>query len=30
LHSIRINSQFRVVFKWTDGNARDVQINDYH
>ena len=29
-HSIRINDQFRVVFKWTDGNARDVQIIDYH
>jgi len=29
-HSIRINDQFRVVFKWIDGNAKDVQIIDYH
>jgi toxin HigB-1 len=30
LFSIRINNQYRIVFKWTDGNARDVQIIDYH
>jgi proteic killer suppression protein len=30
LHSIRINDQFRIVFKWIDGNAKDVQIIDYH
>ncbi|MGD0036236.1 MAG: type II toxin-antitoxin system RelE/ParE family toxin [Bacteroidota bacterium] len=29
-HSIRIDDQFRIVFKWTDRNARDVQIIDYH
>ena len=29
-HSIRINDQYRVVFKWVDGNARDVRITDYH
>jgi len=29
-HSIRINDQFRVVFRWTDGNAHDVRITDYH
>jgi len=29
-HSIRINDQFRIIFKWTDGNASDVQIIDYH
>ena len=28
-HSIRINDQWRVVFKWDDG-AREVQIVDYH
>ena len=28
--SIRVNDQFRIVFKWTDGNVRDVQIIDYH
>ena len=30
LHSIRINDQFRVVFRWTFGNAAEVQITDYH
>ena len=29
-HSIRINDQFRIVFRWIDGNAHDVQITDYH
>jgi proteic killer suppression protein len=29
-HSIRVNDQYRVVFKWTEGNAKDVQITDYH
>ena len=28
-HSIRINQQWRIVFKWDDG-AREVQIVDYH
>jgi toxin HigB-1 len=28
-HSIRINDQWRVVFRWADG-AREVQIVDYH
>ena len=30
LHSIRINDQFRVIFRWKDGNAHDVRIADYH
>jgi proteic killer suppression protein len=30
LHSIRINDQWRVVFRWAGGNAFDVQIVDYH
>ena len=30
LHSIRINDQWRVVFRWEGGNALDVQIIDYH
>jgi proteic killer suppression protein len=30
LHSIRINDQFRIVFKWLNGNAQDVRIDDYH
>lgn len=29
-HSIRINQQFRICFRWTDGHAHDVQIADYH
>jgi len=29
-HSIRINDQWRVVFKWTDGGPREVQVLDYH
>ena len=29
-HSIRINDQFRIVFRWEAGNAHEVQIADYH
>lgn len=29
-HSIRINDQFRVCFRWVDNNAHDVEIVDYH
>ena len=29
-HSIRINDQWRIVFKWLDGDADAVQIIDYH
>ena len=28
--SIRINDQWRICFVWVDGNARDVEIVDYH
>ena len=28
--SIRINDQFRIMFKFRDGQATDVQIIDYH
>ncbi|MGA7239745.1 MAG: type II toxin-antitoxin system RelE/ParE family toxin [Bryobacteraceae bacterium] len=28
--SIRINDQWRVCFRWKDGNAVDVEIVDYH
>jgi len=28
--SLRINDQWRVVFKWQDGDALDVDIIDYH
>jgi toxin HigB-1 len=29
-YSIRINDQWRICFKWEDGNALDVEIVDYH
>jgi len=28
--SIRINDQWRVCFRWSDGEASDVEIVDYH
>jgi proteic killer suppression protein len=30
LHSIRVNDQFRVCFRWIDAGAELVQIVDYH
>ena len=29
-YSIRINDQWRIVFKWESNNAHDVEIMDYH
>jgi proteic killer suppression protein len=29
-YSIRINEQWRVCFRWTEGGAEDVEIVDYH
>ncbi len=29
-HSIRINQQWRICFRWEDGQAHDVEIVDYH
>lgn len=29
-HSIRINSQYRICFRWADDGAHDVEITDYH
>ena len=29
-HSLRVNDQWRVCFVWSDGNARLVEITDYH
>ena len=29
-HSIRVNDQYRVCFRWENGNAYDVEIVDYH
>ena len=30
LHSIRINDQWRICFKWKAEDAYDVEITDYH
>jgi len=29
-HSIRVNEQWRICFRWDDGNAYDVEFCDYH
>jgi proteic killer suppression protein len=29
-HSIRINDQWRICFRWEAGNAHEVEITDYH
>jgi proteic killer suppression protein len=29
-HAININGQWRVCFRWNDGDAEDVEICDYH
>jgi len=29
-HSIRINDQWRICFRWTEHGARDIEIIDYH
>lgn len=29
-HSIRINRQFRICFRWTDDGPEDVEVVDYH
>ena len=29
-HSIRINDRWRIVFRWKDGDAHEVEIHDYH
>jgi proteic killer suppression protein len=29
-YSIRINDQWRICFRWNDGDAHDVEIVDYH
>jgi proteic killer suppression protein len=30
LHSIRVNDQWRIVFRWQGSDAHDVQLMDYH
>lgn len=29
-HSIRINDQYRICFRWTDSGPEDVEVVDYH
>lgn len=29
-HAIRINDQWRICFRWHDGDAHEVEITDYH
>jgi proteic killer suppression protein len=29
-HSIRINDQYRICFLWSNANAHEVEIADYH
>ena len=29
-HSIRINNQWRIIFKWSERQCEDVKIIDYH
>ena len=29
-HSIRVNEQWRICFRWKDADARDIEIVDHH
>jgi proteic killer suppression protein len=29
-HSIRINEQYRICFRWEESNACEVEVTDYH
>lgn len=29
-HSVRVNGQWRIIFKWTDAGPEEVRITDYH
>ena len=29
-HSIRVNAQYRITFRWENGNAYEVRVEDYH
>ncbi len=29
-YSVRINDQWRIIFNWDNGNAKEVEILDYH
>jgi toxin HigB-1 len=30
MHSIRVNDQWRLVFRWSEGDAHAVRLTDYH
>ncbi|MBL8800518.1 MAG: type II toxin-antitoxin system RelE/ParE family toxin [Planctomycetes bacterium] len=30
LHSIRVNDQWRLVFRWSGAGPADVRLSDYH
>lgn len=29
-HSVRVNDQWRIVFRWTDGGPEELKLIDYH
>jgi proteic killer suppression protein len=29
-HSIRVSDQYRITFRWENGNAYEVRVEDYH
>ncbi len=29
-HSIRVNKQWRIIFRWEENNASEVSLRDYH
>jgi len=29
-HSVRVNGQYRVTFRWENGHAYEVRVEDYH
>jgi toxin HigB-1 len=29
-HSIRVNEQYRITFRWENGHAYEVRVEDYH
>ncbi len=29
-YSIRVNDQWRIIFRWENGNAYNVEVIDYH
>lgn len=29
-HGIRVNAQYRVTFRWENGHAHEVRVEDYH